>query len=104
MPPSWTLCQAVFIVWAVGSEGDMLPAEVGMPLGADHGGATFFMLETHYDNPQVHKGQSSEHEEPRRTHIDHVNSRDIKTHSGSSLRKLEMMTYKVAVLSETHPI
>ena len=58
MPPSWTLCQSVFVVWAVGSEGDMLPDNVGMPLGVEHGGATYFMMETHYDNPQVHKGQS----------------------------------------------
>ena len=98
------LCQAVFIAWAVGSEGDMLPADVGIPLGAEHGGATFFMLETHYDNPQVHKGQSPEHGKPQRTHIDHVKTRDIKTRSGSSLRKLETMSYKVTVLSETHPL
>ncbi|KAF0292060.1 DBH-like monooxygenase protein 1 [Amphibalanus amphitrite] len=56
MPPSWTLCQSVFIVWAVGAEGDMLPDDVGMPLGTEFGGSTYFMLETHYDNPQVHKG------------------------------------------------
>ena len=26
-----------------------------MPLGEEYGGATYFMLETHYDNPAVHK-------------------------------------------------
>ena len=40
---------------AVGSEGEMLPDHVGMPLGEEFGGATYFMLETHYDNPAMHK-------------------------------------------------
>ena len=26
-----------------------------MPLGEEYGGATYFMLETHYDNPAMHK-------------------------------------------------
>ena len=53
------MCHAIFVVWAVGSEGDMLPDHVGMPLGTEHGGATFFLMETHYDNPHVHSGQLS---------------------------------------------
>ena len=40
---------------AVGSEGEILPEHVGMPLGEGFGGATYFMLETHYDNPAFHK-------------------------------------------------
>ena len=40
---------------AVGSEGEILPGHVGMPLGEGFGGATYFMLETHYDNPAYHK-------------------------------------------------
>ena len=59
MPPSWGLCQSVMVAWSIGSDGDMLPDNVGMPLGAEHGGATYFMLETHYDNPQIHSGWSS---------------------------------------------
>jgi hypothetical protein len=39
----------------VGSEGEILPEHVGMPLGEGFGGATYFMLETHYDNPAFHK-------------------------------------------------
>ncbi len=39
----------------MGSEGETLPAHVGIPLGEDHGGATYFMLETHYDNPAIHQ-------------------------------------------------
>jgi hypothetical protein len=26
-----------------------------MPMGEDFGGATYFMLETHYDNPAIHQ-------------------------------------------------
>ena len=40
---------------AVGSEGETLPDHVGMPLGEKYGGADYFMLETHYDNPDVHQ-------------------------------------------------
>ena len=28
---------------------------MGIPLGSSHGGATYFMLETHYDNQAKHK-------------------------------------------------
>lgn len=31
----------------------MLPDHVGSPLGENHGGATYFMLEIHYDNPEL---------------------------------------------------
>ncbi|XP_037076217.1 DBH-like monooxygenase protein 1 homolog [Pollicipes pollicipes] len=34
----------------------MLPDHVGAPLGHEHGGFTFFMLEFHYDNPRKHAG------------------------------------------------
>lgn len=57
MPPSWSLCNNVLIAWAVGGEGDMLPEHVGLPLGHQHGGSTYFMLETHYNNPDLHTGQ-----------------------------------------------
>lgn len=31
----------------------MFPSNSGNPLGEDHGGATYFMFEIHYDNPQL---------------------------------------------------
>jgi len=31
----------------------MLPKHVGSPLGEQHGGATYFMMENHYDNPEL---------------------------------------------------
>jgi len=39
--------------WAIGSTGETLPNHVGMPIGEKFGGATYFMLETHYDNPSI---------------------------------------------------
>jgi len=35
--------------------GETLPDHVGMPIGEKYGGATYFMLETHYDNPSKDK-------------------------------------------------
>ena len=39
----------------MGSSGETLPDHVGMPIGEKYGGATYFMLETHYDNPSKDK-------------------------------------------------
>lgn len=56
MPPEWTFCLATnTLAWAVGSEGETLPGHVGIPLGEEFGGGTYFMLETHYDNPGMHR-------------------------------------------------
>ena len=55
MPAEWSFCLATNAwAWAVGSEGERLPDHTGMPLGEKFGGATYFMLETHYDNPAYH--------------------------------------------------
>ena len=55
MPAEWSFCLATNAwAWAVGSEGERLPDHTGMPLGEQYGGATYFMLETHYDNPAYH--------------------------------------------------
>ena len=55
MPAEWSFCLATNAwAWAVGSEGETLPEHTGMPLGEEFGGATYFMLETHYDNPAFH--------------------------------------------------
>ncbi|XP_047468824.1 DBH-like monooxygenase protein 1 [Penaeus chinensis] len=56
MPVSWYKCNAPLIAWAVGSEGEMFPEHAGFPLGEEHGGATYLMMEIHYDNPQLRKG------------------------------------------------
>lgn len=56
MPLSWSACNTPVVAWAVGSEGEMYPEHVGFPLGEKHGGATYFMLEIHYDNPNLRTG------------------------------------------------
>nr|XP_027217094.1 DBH-like monooxygenase protein 1 [Penaeus vannamei] len=56
MPFSWSACNTPIVAWAVGSEGEMFPDHVGVPLGEEHGGATYFMLEIHYNNPNLRKG------------------------------------------------
>ena len=33
-----------------------MPDTAGLPLGEEHGGADYFLLEIHYDNPNGHKG------------------------------------------------
>lgn len=37
----------------------MFPLNTGNPLGEDHGGATYFMFEVHYDNPQLRSCKKS---------------------------------------------
>ncbi|XP_068215999.1 DBH-like monooxygenase protein 1 [Palaemon carinicauda] len=53
MPPSWKYCSIPLIAWAIGSEGEMYPEHVGFPIGEEHGGFTYFMMEIHYDNPNL---------------------------------------------------
>ncbi|KAF2349352.1 Copper type II ascorbate-dependent monooxygenase N-terminal, partial [Trinorchestia longiramus] len=53
MPESWNGCNMPLVVWAVGSRGFALPQEAGFPLGEEHNGATYFMLEIHYSNPSM---------------------------------------------------
>lgn len=55
MPPSWTQCNIPIVAWAVGSDGIFFPDHVGLPLGEEHGGANYFLLEVHYDNPTFDK-------------------------------------------------
>ncbi|KAB7497844.1 MOXD1-like protein 1, partial [Armadillidium nasatum] len=52
MPLSWNACGRPIVAWAIGSQGEFLPDHVGYPVGEDYGGATYFLLEIHYDNPE----------------------------------------------------
>lgn len=46
MPPEWgTYCWTVPIVWTLGQEGEMFAEHLGIPIGEEHGGATYFMFE-----------------------------------------------------------
>ncbi|XP_050717468.1 DBH-like monooxygenase protein 1 isoform X2 [Eriocheir sinensis] len=55
MPPSWYSCKTTYIAWAVGSEGEMWPDNVGLPIGGGND-PNYFMLEVHYDNPRLMEG------------------------------------------------
>ncbi|KAF0309318.1 DBH-like monooxygenase protein 1 [Amphibalanus amphitrite] len=56
MPADWGRCGHILAVWAVGGSGERLPADVGIPLREEYGGATYVMAEIHYDNPAVRPG------------------------------------------------
>ncbi|XP_069946728.1 MOXD1 homolog 1 [Cherax quadricarinatus] len=56
MPVSWTYCSTPVFAWAVGSQGEMYPETTGLPLGEEYSGATYFLMETHYDNPSLQPG------------------------------------------------
>ncbi|XP_064097931.1 MOXD1 homolog 1-like isoform X2 [Macrobrachium nipponense] len=53
MPPSWKYCKVPLLAWAVGSEGEMYPEHVGFPIGENHGGSSYFLMEMHYDNANL---------------------------------------------------
>ena len=38
------------VMQGIGSPGEKLPAHIGLPIGENHGGATYFVLQTHYNN------------------------------------------------------
>lgn len=37
--------------------GEMLPDHVGFPMGEEHGGSTYYLMEMHYDNPNLETGE-----------------------------------------------
>ncbi|KAA0192044.1 hypothetical protein HAZT_HAZT001912 [Hyalella azteca] len=53
MPLSWYRCGRPLVAWGTGGEGEALPPHVGTPLGEEWNGATYFMLEIHYNNPTM---------------------------------------------------
>lgn len=56
-PQEFSHCQRHFaFTWASGGWGDVLPGHIGAPGGEPHGGADYFLLETHYDNPDLKPG------------------------------------------------
>ncbi|KAK4316862.1 hypothetical protein Pmani_012019 [Petrolisthes manimaculis] len=58
MPPSWKMCTNPIIAWAVGSEGGGEGGGEGGEGGEGGNGASFFMMEIHYDNPNLNTGES----------------------------------------------
>jgi len=52
MPDLFTVCSFILVAWGIGSDGTTMPAEAGYPMHEKYGGATYLMMETHYDNYQ----------------------------------------------------
>ena len=53
MPEEFYYCIPSYLfVWAVGSEGEVLPENVGIPIGGP-GSTPYYLLEMHYDNPNL---------------------------------------------------
>ncbi|XP_034834330.1 MOXD1 homolog 1-like [Maniola hyperantus] len=53
-PGEWSTCVTPIAAWAMGSKGEFLPENVGIPLG-EKGGVSYYMLEVHYDNQELHE-------------------------------------------------
>ncbi|XP_061718923.1 MOXD1 homolog 1-like [Cydia pomonella] len=53
-PSEWATCVTPVAAWAIGSKGEFLPENVGIPLG-EKTGVSFYMLEVHYDNQALHE-------------------------------------------------
>jgi len=51
-PPQLHNCYSVMVAWAIGGTAYDFPSHVGLPVGTD-ADPSFFILETHYDNPEV---------------------------------------------------
>ncbi|KAH8364445.1 hypothetical protein KR084_007046 [Drosophila pseudotakahashii] len=49
-PRDWDSCSTPVAVWSAGSDGQFLPPHAGIPMGGASG-ASYYMLEIHYDNP-----------------------------------------------------
>ncbi|XP_026495607.2 MOXD1 homolog 1-like [Vanessa tameamea] len=53
-PGELATCVTPIAAWAMGSKGEFLPENVGIPLG-EKGGVSYYMLEVHYDNQALHE-------------------------------------------------
>ena len=52
IPPEWfKICTRIELVWTIGSEGFMLPPDMGIPLDEKNGGFSYILYQIHYDNP-----------------------------------------------------
>ncbi|KAL0108119.1 hypothetical protein PUN28_015016 [Cardiocondyla obscurior] len=54
MPREWDSCLQPVLAWARGSKGEWMPEHVGIPI-AEHGESSYYMLEVHYNNPEMQK-------------------------------------------------
>lgn len=52
-PRDWDSCITPVATWGIGASGQFLPEHIGIPIGGNKGGAKYYMLEVHYDNPRA---------------------------------------------------
>ena len=60
----------------VGSDGEMFPEEAGLPMSKKFGGASYFLFQIHYNNPELHKNVIDQ-SGLRVFHTDNVRSFDM---------------------------
>ena len=54
VPDAFYNCIGNYIfAWAIGGYGEILPEHIGVPIGEANKAASYFVLETHYDNPHL---------------------------------------------------
>ncbi|XP_066597310.1 MOXD1 homolog 1-like [Prorops nasuta] len=73
MPREWDSCLQPVLAWARGSKGEWLPEHVGMPI-AEHREGSYYMLEVHYNNPDMKQV---------------IDSSGVRLHLTSNLREQE---------------
>ena len=54
MPEDFKKCKGIVAAWGLGGESFSFPDSAGYPVGDEHGGATYYMFEVHYENPARH--------------------------------------------------
>jgi len=54
MPDDFKKCKGIVAAWGLGGESFYFPSDAGYPMGEEHGGATYYMFEVHYENPGLH--------------------------------------------------
>lgn len=52
MPREWDSCLQPVVAWARGSKGEWFPEHIGIPI-AEHREGSYYMLEVHYNNPEL---------------------------------------------------
>ena len=54
MPNDFLKCRGIVAAWGLGGEPFFFPNDVGYPMGEEHGTASYYMFEVHYENPGLH--------------------------------------------------
>ncbi|KAL1497332.1 hypothetical protein ABEB36_008314 [Hypothenemus hampei] len=57
MPLEWEKCLTPLVAWAIGSKGENFASHLGLPLAKKKN--SFYMLEVHFDNPQMKSAQDT---------------------------------------------